>query len=60
MTDSEGTEKQGGLGKDGTIPPALDGVAATLGDEKSNFNPEEDPEAATDPEDTPTPQDSSK
>jgi hypothetical protein len=47
MTDSNGTEKDGGLGAEGTIPPHLTGVAATLGDEGSNFNHEEDPESGS-------------
>ncbi|WP_165067123.1 hypothetical protein [Marisediminicola senii] len=47
-TDSEGTEKAGGLGGDGTIPATSDGIAAGVGDEQSNFNPEEDPDAAAD------------
>jgi len=47
MTDSNGTEKDGGLGAEGTIPPHLAGVAATLGDEGSNFNHEEDPESGS-------------
>jgi hypothetical protein len=46
MTDSNGTEKDGGLGAEGTIPAHLAGVAATLGEEGSNFNHEEDPESA--------------
>ena len=45
MSDTSGTEKDGGLGTDGTIPAHFEGVGATLGDEKSNFNTEEDPES---------------
>ena len=40
--DSEGTPKPGGLGQDGTIPPAPDGVAAGHTGEQSTFEPEED------------------
>jgi len=47
MTDPRGTEKRDGEGSDGTIPPSEDGLAATLSEEASNFNEEEDPEAAT-------------
>ncbi|BDV31723.1 hypothetical protein [Microbacterium terricola] len=43
--DTEVTEKPGGLGKDGTIPPDPTGVAAGHTDEPSNFNPEEDEDA---------------
>ena len=46
--DPEGTKKPGGLGHDGTIPPSIDGLAADVNDEPSNFNNEEDPEAAGD------------
>ena len=38
----EGEEKPGGLGKDGTIPPDPNGVAAGHTGEPSNFEPEED------------------
>jgi len=41
-TDSEGTPKPGGLGKDGTIPNDADGIAAGHSDTASNFNAEED------------------
>lgn len=47
MSDSNGTQKPGGLGSDGTIPPDEDGVAAGLSEEPSTFEPEEDPDAAT-------------
>ena len=40
-TDPDGEEKPGGLGKDGTIPPAPDGVAAGHTGETSTFEPEE-------------------
>jgi len=40
--DSEGTRKPGGLGKDGTIPAAPDGVAAGHTGTASTFEPEED------------------
>jgi len=40
-TDPDGQEKPGGLGKDGTIPPAPDGVAAGHTGEHSTFEPEE-------------------
>jgi len=43
--DPEGTEKSGGVGPDGTIPPDEDGVAVGLTDEPSHFNQEEDEEA---------------
>ena len=43
--DSEGTPKPGGLGHDGTIPPAPDGVAAGHTGEQSTFEPEEDEQA---------------
>lgn len=43
--DTQATEKAGGLGQDGTIPPDPDGVAAGHTDEPSNFNPEEDEDA---------------
>lgn len=45
--DDEGTQKPGGLGEDGTIPPAPDGLGATTTGEQSTFEPEED-EAAPD------------
>lgn len=38
----EGEPKPGGLGKDGTIPPDPDGVAAGHTGEPSTFEPEED------------------
>lgn len=40
--DPEGTEKQGGLGQDGTIPNEPGGVAAGHTGEQSTFEPEED------------------
>lgn len=40
-TDPDGEEKPGGLGKDGTIPPDPDGVAAGHTGETSTFEPEE-------------------
>jgi hypothetical protein len=43
--DTDVTEKQGGLGEDGTIPPAPDGVAAGHTGEPSTFEPEEDEDA---------------
>ncbi|MGC5077196.1 hypothetical protein [Agrococcus sp. DT81.2] len=49
QTEGEGTQKPGGLGEDGTIPPDPDGIAATTTDEASTFEPEED-EAAPDAE----------
>lgn len=42
VPDSEGTVKPGGLGDDGTIPAAPDGVAAGHSDSESHFNAEED------------------
>lgn len=41
----EGTPKPGGLGQDGTIPAAPDGVAAGHTGEQSTFEPEEDEQA---------------
>ena len=50
ITDDSGTEKAGGLGQDGTIPPAPNGVAAGHTGEPSNFEPEEDdPSSSDDP-----------
>ncbi|MDY0908847.1 hypothetical protein [Microbacterium sp. CFBP9034] len=43
--DSDGTEKPGGLGEDGTIPAAPDGIAAGHTGEQSTFEPEEDEQA---------------
>lgn len=43
--DPEGTEKDGGLGEDGTIPADPDGVAAGYTGEPSTFEPEEDEQA---------------
>lgn len=40
--DDDATQKPGGLGQDGTIPDAPDGVAAGHTGEPSNFEPEED------------------
>ncbi|MDQ1125088.1 hypothetical protein QE428_000121 [Microbacterium sp. SORGH_AS 505] len=45
-SDSDGSEKPGGLGKDGTIPADPDGVAAGHSDTPSHFNPEEDEDAS--------------
>lgn len=42
QNDPEGEPKPGGLGQDGTIPPAPDGVAAGHTGEPSMFEPEED------------------
>lgn len=42
VSPSDGETKPGGLGTDGTIPDAPDGVAAGHSDTSSNFNPEED------------------
>ncbi|MBB3159508.1 hypothetical protein FHS07_003243 [Microbacterium proteolyticum] len=44
-TSESGTEKSGGLGSDGTIPPHPNGIAAGHSDTASNFNPEEDEDA---------------
>ena len=41
----EATEKPGGLGQDGTIPPSPDGVAAGHTGTASTFEPEEDEQA---------------
>ncbi len=43
--DSDATEENGGLGKDGTIPPEPDGLAAGHTGTPSNFEPEEDEQA---------------
>jgi hypothetical protein len=40
--ETQATRKPGGLGHDGTIPPAPDGVAAGHTGEPSTFEPEED------------------
>jgi hypothetical protein len=40
--DPEGTEKPGGLGKDGTIPDHPEGVAVGFTEDGSHFNQEED------------------
>lgn len=40
--DEEGTPKQDGLGEDGTIPDAPDGVGVGHTGEQSTFEPEED------------------
>ncbi len=40
--DRNATKKPGGLGPDGTIPDAPDGIAAGLTDSTSHFNAEED------------------
>ncbi|WP_066295413.1 hypothetical protein [Arthrobacter luteolus] len=42
----ERPEAKGGAGPEGTIPASDDGVAAGSGDEASNFEPEEDTDAA--------------
>lgn len=44
-TAQDGTPKPGGLGEDGTIPDAPDGVAAGHTGEQSTFEPEEDEQA---------------
>lgn len=46
--DEEGTPKPGGVGEDGTIPDAPDGVAVGHTGEQSTFEPEEDEEAPGD------------
>ena len=43
--NDDGIVKEGGLGKDGTIPDAPDGVAAGYTGEASTFEPEEDEQA---------------
>lgn len=43
--DIVSTEKPGGLGRDGTIPPDPDGVAAGHTGTASTFEPEEDEQA---------------
>lgn len=43
--DIVATEKPGGLGQDGTIPPDPDGVAAGHTGTASTFEPEEDEQA---------------
>lgn len=44
-TSPQGTPKPGGLGEDGTIPDAPEGVAAGHTGEQSTFEPEEDEQA---------------
>lgn len=44
-SDDDATPKPGGLGHDGTIPDAPDGVAAGHTGEPSTFEPEEDEQA---------------
>ncbi len=44
-SDDDATEKPGGLGADGTIPAAPDGLAAGHTGEASHFEPEEDEDA---------------
>ncbi|WP_439593579.1 hypothetical protein [Microbacterium sp.] len=46
--DAEGESKPDGLGQDGTIPNAPDGVAAGHTGESSTFEPEEDEQAGED------------
>ncbi|WP_312178502.1 hypothetical protein [Arthrobacter sp.] len=41
-------ENPDGTGPEGTIPKTADGVAAASADEASNFEPEEDTDAAGD------------
>lgn len=41
--DAAATQKPGGLGEDGTIPPGPNGVAAGHTGDDSHFNAEEDP-----------------
>jgi hypothetical protein len=41
----DGAQAEGGLGQEGTIPSGSGGVGVGAG-EPSNFEPEEDPEAA--------------
>lgn len=48
-TDSEGEEKDSGVGTDGTIPASNDGLAVGVSGD-SHFNPEED--APADSEDS--------
>jgi hypothetical protein len=43
-------EKTGGKGPEGTIPDNPQGVGLTADENPSGFEPEEDPEAATDPD----------
>ncbi|TQK20550.1 hypothetical protein FBY40_3087 [Microbacterium sp. SLBN-154] len=45
--DSDGDEKPGGLGQDGTIPDEPDGVAAGHTGEPSSFEPEEDEQSGS-------------
>ena len=42
-------EQADGVGPDGSIPDSGDGIALTTTDEPSNFNPEEDAPAESDP-----------
>jgi hypothetical protein len=48
--DDTGSAKPGGLGQDGTIPAAPDGVAAGHTGEPSTFEPEEDEMAPSEDE----------
>jgi hypothetical protein len=45
--DGGGSAKSEGLGRDGTIPAAPDGVAAGHTGEPSTFEPEEDEQASS-------------
>ena len=45
QNDEDGTAKPNGLGKDGTIPNSLGGVAAGHTGTASTFEPEEDEQA---------------
>ena len=48
-TPGQGTEKEGGLGTEGTIPNQPAGVGIGAG-EPNTFEPEEDPEAVVEPD----------
>lgn len=41
----------GGKGPEGTVPDNEQGIGLTTDEDRTGFEPEEDPEAATDPED---------
>jgi hypothetical protein len=47
------TNKGSGKGPEGTVPDNDQGIGLTTDDEATGFEPEEDPEAATEPGDDP-------
>lgn len=50
---TDGTQKDGGKGPEGTIPDNDQGIGLTADEKRTGFEPEEDPEAATEPGDDP-------